>query len=398
MHNLSDIFSAGTDFVERTVTSIAADVQRAKPVKPSDHWKGVMKDLWQRDPLPIIDPRDWHGKPIPEREWFVEGMIPHRTVTLFSGDGGSGKTQVALQMIVSSALQTTWLGKTVGSGPCLLYTAEDEADELHRRLAKTVEKAGRQLAELDGVKLIPMAGLDATLATPSAKGQIGATAQFEKLKLVVEQFKPRLIVIDPAADVFGGDEIVRAQVRQFVQKLAGLALEADCAVVLLSHPSLTGLNTGTGTSGSTAWSNSVRSRLYLEAVKDDPDRRVLKVMKANYGRTGEAIAIRWDDGVYVLDAGDDPAVESLIHSAVDKLFLELLAIFTMQGQNVGTVTGTSYAPAKMVQHPKAKGFSKNQLAASMQRLLDSEKIKVVTEGSKSRQRSRLVITGQPTVH
>jgi hypothetical protein len=54
-----------------------------------------------------------------------------------------------------------------------------------------------------------------------------------------------------------------------------------------------------------------------------------------------------------LDSGDDPAVESLLNAATDKLFLELLATFTVQGQNVGTVTGTNYAPAKMIKHPKA---------------------------------------------
>jgi RecA-family ATPase len=196
--------------------------------------------------------------------------------------------------------------------------------------------------------------------------------------------------------VFGGDEINRSQVRKFVSMLRALAMDIDCAVLLLSHPSLTGLNSGTGTSGSTAWNNSVRSRLYLEITS--PDTRVLKVVKANHGRVGETIAIRWNDGVYELDNGPDPVVETLVNSTVDKLFLELLSIFTAQGQNVGIVTGTTYAPAKMAKHPKAKGYSKDKLAASMQRLLDGGCIKVVTEGSPSRQRSRLVVTGQPTMH
>jgi RecA-family ATPase len=357
-----------------------------------------MKGQLARDPLPTIDPRDWQDKPVPKREWLVEGFIPHRTVTLWSGDGGSGKTQAALQLIVAASLGIPWLGKDVGLGPCLLYTAEDEADELHRRLAVTVEKAGRQLADLAGVKLVPMAGLDATLAKPIMAGQIGETIQFAKLKSEVEQFKPRLVVIDPAADVFGGDEINRVQVRQFVQKLAALALEYDCAVVLLSHPSLTGLNSGTGTSGSTAWSNSVRSRLYLQAVKDDPDRRVLKVVKANYGRTGEEIAIRWDNGVYMLDTGDDTAVAGLLNRRTDDVFLSLLKLFDEQGQNLSIKSGTAYAPAKMLKHPQAKGLTKDRLAASMQRLLDDGRIKMVTEGPKSRERSRLVMVEKPNLH
>jgi hypothetical protein len=249
---------------------------------------------------------------------------------------------------------------------------------------------------LEGIRLIPMAGLDAVLAEPDRKGNFAATAIYPKLVSQAKALRPKLIVIDPSADVFGGDEINRAQVRKFVSMLRALAMDIDCAVLLLSHPSLTGMNSGTGTSGSTAWNNSVRSRLYLEITS--PDTRVLKVVKANHGRVGETIAMRWNDGVYELDSGPDPVVETLVNSTVDKLFLELLGIFTTQGQNVGIMTGTTYAPAKMAKHPKAKGYGKDKLAASMQRLLDGGSIKVVTEGSPSRQRSRLVVTGQPTMH
>jgi RecA-family ATPase len=62
--------------------------------------------------------------------------------------------------------------------------------------------------------------------------------------------------------MFGGDECVRTQVRQFINLLKGLARKHNCAILLLAHPSLTGMNTGTGLSGSTDWNNGVRSRLY----------------------------------------------------------------------------------------------------------------------------------------
>ncbi len=32
--------------------------------QPSDGWKAFMKELHGRDPLPLIDPRDWQGKPV----------------------------------------------------------------------------------------------------------------------------------------------------------------------------------------------------------------------------------------------------------------------------------------------------------------------------------------------
>jgi RecA-family ATPase len=275
MHNLQDIFSQGSDFVEKTVASIVAGTEKAKAKKLNT----------APTALPVIDPREWQGKPVPERQWFVEGLIPDRTVTNLSGAGGSGKTEIILQLIAASSLQTQWFGKAVSIGPCLYYGAEDEADELHRRLETIVRRAGRQLSELEGIRLIPMAGLDAVLAEPDRKGTLAATAIFPKLEAKAKALRPKLIVIDPSADVFGGDEINRSQVRKFVSMLRGLAIDSDCAVLLLSHPSLSGLNSGTGTSGSTAWNNSVRSRLYLEIPNESPDARVLKVVKANPGRS-----------------------------------------------------------------------------------------------------------------
>ena len=60
---------------------------------------------------------------------------------------------------------------------------------------------------------------------------------------------------------FPGNEIDRRQTRQFVTLLRRLAIDANAAVVLISHPSLTGIASGSGLSGNTAWHNSTRARL-----------------------------------------------------------------------------------------------------------------------------------------
>src|SRR4029450_5147868 len=81
--------------------------------------------------------------------------------------------------------------------------------------------------------------------------------------------------------------------------LKRLCRDNDCAVLLLAHPSLSGMSTGRGTSGNTAWNNSARSRLYFEAVKHKDDERneeqesetlrTLTVKKSNYGPTGKKV-------------------------------------------------------------------------------------------------------------
>lgn len=170
-YNAKDIFPDGTDFAKREAGNIVAEVEQLKA-------KTLNK---APTALPAIDPRDWQGKPVPEREWFVEGMIPHRTVSNLSGDGGSGKTEIILQLIAASSLRTQWFGKDVAAGPSLYYGAEDEAPELHRRLETIVAKSGKQLSDLQGIRLIPMAGLDAVLAEPDRKGNLAATAIYPKL-------------------------------------------------------------------------------------------------------------------------------------------------------------------------------------------------------------------------
>ena len=83
--------------------------------------------------------------------------------------------------------------------------------------------------------------------------------------------KPKLLVLDPSANLFQVNENSRPAAIACIGMLRGLALDFDCAVLLLSHPSLSGLNSGSGTAGSTSWNNAVRSRLYFTARRPGAD-------------------------------------------------------------------------------------------------------------------------------
>src|SRR5205823_5080611 len=118
--------------------------------------------------------------------------------------------------------------------------------------------------DLANLKIIDLAGDDAILAFPPVRaGQLQKTLLFTKIEKLVDEHLPSLLVIDTLADVYGGDENIRGQVRQFLGFLTRLAIKYDVAVVVLAHPSLSGMASGSGTGGSTAWHNSVRGRLYL---------------------------------------------------------------------------------------------------------------------------------------
>src|SRR5262249_52487594 len=152
--------------------------------------------------------------------------------------------------------------------------------------------------------------------------------------------RTKLIVLDNAADIFGGNENDRAQVRQFIGILRGMAIAAGSGVLLTSHPSLTGINSGTGLSGSTAWDASVPSRLYFKRAKTEkdeepePDLRILEVMKSNYGPIGETITLRWNNGLFLPVGGVTNLEKLATEQEADQLFLTLLNRFNRQGRNV----------------------------------------------------------------
>ena len=59
------------------------------------------------------------GKPRPERELHVHNFIPTKNVTLLAGDGAVGKSLLAAQLAVSTALTKTWLRwQVLKPGPC----------------------------------------------------------------------------------------------------------------------------------------------------------------------------------------------------------------------------------------------------------------------------------------
>ncbi|MER8958694.1 AAA family ATPase [Mesorhizobium sp. M0701] len=341
--------------------------------------------------LPFINPADWHGLPVPTREWFLGGLIPKRQVTILNGDGGVGKSLLALQISAASAMGCQTIGMQPMAGRVMYLGAEDEADEFHRRLADITYQHHRQMSDLSDFRLIPMADRDALLAVPDKAGVMQPTDNMGKLVERLAEFRPGFLVLDTSADLFGGDEIKRNHVRQFIAMLRKPAIQLDMSVLLLSHPSIQGMQSGTGSSGSTAWNNSVRSRLYLTKGTDDEDMRILTTKKANYGKTGSEIKVRWQDGAFALDDGKPSPVAGLLNKRADDVFMAVLAKFAEQGVNVSANTGPTYAPSKIAGHPDAKGTSKRQLVDAMARMFDAGRIKMITEGSASRMRSRLAI-------
>lgn len=352
--------------------------------------------------LPFIDMSAWRvGQGVPEREWGVRNIFPRRNVALLSGEGAAGKTLLLLQLGVAHALGRDWLGTLPEQGAFLYFGAEDETDEIHRRLADILRSYGADFPDLEGrVHVLTFAGEDAVLGHPDAAGVVRPTPLYGRLLKAASEIKPMLIGLDTSADIFGANENDRAQVRQFVGLLRKLAMQANGYVMVNSHPSLAGINNGSGLSGSTGWHNSVRARAYLTSIKSkddkvvaDPTLRTLDFKKSNYGPIAEHIALRWQDGVF-RPVGGPSALDSLVREQLtDRLFLALLTRFTGRGRNVSDKpTSNNYAPTMFAKEDEAKkqGIRKPDLDAAMRRLFATNQILVQPYGSESKGTTRLV--------
>jgi RecA-family ATPase len=349
-----------------------------------------------KGPLPYVD----LTTALEPRPWLIVDPIPRRNVSLLSGEGSIGKSILLMQLLGATVRGELWLGSVPERGPVLYLSAEEEDNEIRHRMQAVAASLGATREQLvkDGLRVLSFAGKDAVLAEPDRDGILQSTPLFARILADAVALKPKVIALDAAADVFGGNEINRAQARQFITLLRHLAIATDAAVILVAHPSLQGIASDSGLSGSTAWHNSVRARMYLKkAPGEDEALRALEVKKNNYGPVTETILLRWKNGVYVAEPGQGTFEQLAREAEANQLFLTLLRRFTKQSRNVSDKTSPSYAPSLFAAEPEAKKskpkVTAEALADAMRRLFAAGKIRVLSEGPPSRVRTRIVEAG-----
>lgn len=339
-------------------------------------------------PLLIISPVDWIGDP-PPYDWLVDGCFLAGTVALLSGDGGLGKSLLMQQLCTAAALGKPWLGQDTKRCNTLALFCEDDASELWRRQQNINRYYGCEMADLSAVKYMSRVGeenimVDFDRFTDEAK----PLPLLTDIRETTIDHGARILMLDTVSDVFGGDEINRQQVRRFVSIVRRLALDINGVVILTSHPSNTGMSTGSGRSGSTGWHNSVRSRLYLTSIaadnEEDTSERLLKTMKQNHGPFGGKLGLRWSNGIFERIA--DESSQSLF----DRLELETKVIDELRylvgnGTRVAADPNAKNGLANLLRKLAAmKSVKWGALVAAQDRLLANGRITKVELGPPSK--------------
>ena len=227
----------------------------------------------------------------------------------------------------------------------LAVYCEDSNDELWRRQRDINLDYGVSNNDLGDVHWMPRLGEDNLMMVFGRNGAGELTKFHQHILIASLDLKARLVIIDTAADVFGGNENDRNHVRQFVSRALGsIAQKINGAVLLCAHPSRAGLNKGAdaaeGDSGSTGWSNSLRSRLFLRTPSldngevPDPNARVLQRKKANYATRNDEIKLCWRNGVIEPEAPVSPGATAFGKIDVKDVFVALLDEFATAKRNV----------------------------------------------------------------
>jgi RecA-family ATPase len=346
-----------------------------------------------------LDMSAWDHEPVPARKWAIRDRVPLNQAGLFSGEGGTGKSIIELMKNVAHVAGKDWLGSMPEPGPAIYLGAEDDEDEIHIRLAAIAQHYGVTFQELieGGLYVRCLLGEDATLCAADGKsGKVEVTGLYRQLYQAAGDIKPKNISIDTLSRAFAGNEIDRVQVYAFANHMQALAKVAGGAVTVLSHPSLAGIASGSGISGSTAWHGAFRFRQYLKGLKatdgeqPETDLRQLEFKKNQYGPMSEPILLRYQRGLFLPEGSISNLDKAERELKAEQAFLSLLGRFEREGRNVSDKPNApTFAPAMFRKEKEAAGLRKEDLDAAMRRLFEATKIHVENYGRPSRPATRL---------
>lgn len=295
---------------------------------------------------------------LPKPPTFVwDGYVPRGVVTLLSAHGGTGKSMVALMLAVSSALGRPIFEVATARSKTLFCSLEDSAEIVRWRLSGICKAWSIKPRDLEPWLTIVDGTQSPELFASESRGTGQGTTTFMELDEITLEQGTEFLIVDNASDAFGGDEIQRRQVRAFMRLLGDLAKRNDAGVLLLAHvdkqTSRKPANPNDeGYSGSTAWHNSARSRLFM-SVKNAGE-LTLEHQKSNFGKRREPISLIWRDGHLPELLSDSASFESSNLRADGRIqdqkaadLLRLMAEYEQRGQYCSTKSTSPTNPYKV---------------------------------------------------
>lgn len=230
--------------------------------------------------------------------WFP--YLPVGDYSVLMASGGTGKTVlccgIAAAVSTGKPLPGDEFEQTPGN--VLIISAEDRGEVLKKRLVNS----GADLMRVFILDCSDSIGMD-------------FTENYPEFRATVQAHCPALVIVDPWHGFLGdGVNIDRVNVmRPVLQKLAHLAKECRCAMILVSHVNkrAQGENINNAAQGSADFINASRSAFQVIFDGDNENSRILVHTKSNYAPYGQSVRYRIEDGGVVWDGFSDITRQTL---------------------------------------------------------------------------------------
>lgn len=222
---------------------------------------------------------------ITEIDWLWPGWLARSKFHLLAGDGGTGKTTLAVAVAATISRGAMWPdGTEAPQGNVLIWSGEDDpSDTLVPRLAA----AG---ADLDKIFLVGDVRQGSTSRPFDPSEDLDMlTAEAQRIGSIA------LLIVDPVVSAIVGDGHKNTEVRRSLQPLVDLGNQLRCAVLGISHFSKGGggFDPLLRVTGSIAFGATARVVL-VAGKKRDSDYRVFARAKSNIGPDDGGFTYRID--------------------------------------------------------------------------------------------------------
>lgn len=329
----------------------------------------------------------------PDTEFTTERLTPVEDVTLLSANGGVGKTYLALQWGLAIAAGRQFFGLNVTQSPILFATAEDRRKECGKRLAAICADMHLLLPNQftktahDSFNLWEILGKPLWIEDKANAAGVPTLTMFELERRIVAT-GARQVFIDNASSVFCANHNDNVQVTAFISYLRRMAERTKCNILILAHVSADNATKGAAKTyyGSTAWHNSVRSRIFMELkpAQDGMDEHINVVHeKSNYGKLAEPFKLQrnGETGVLRLLSSYEiaQAIDENISSIAEQVYADIAVIFEKGAYVVVSAQGSTNFYTSLSNHFPNKyrdgdRKTKQEVKLALQRLENEKRI------------------------
>lgn len=279
----------------------------------------------------------WIGKTPAPVPFVIGDFVEQGSVALLAGEGGAGKSFVALNAGIAVAAGGRFYGKTAMAGRAVCLFCEDSDGAIHVRLTRMCDALGIRMEDLAG-RLLALSLVDDPVERRTLWQDRRPTSRLEVLEAELAAIPDlRLLALDNVTHLFNGDEISRQEVGGFLIALTAMARRLGIGIILIHHASKSQDGSSLRmASGSTAWVAQCRAAAELRKASGEEGPK-FAVRKINNGREWE-LELRWtDDGALLPVQEAVGAVASIERRGHERTFLECLDLIAAQGRSVSDI-------------------------------------------------------------